>query len=554
MATTSSPLLHDLRVLLPRDVAGVQDASLLLETLEDSARQCQAPAFRDAFAASGLADIFPTFLASVAKDLASHAPAAPAVQGDEEDDGFGYSYTATKSGNGEVEPRVAATFADTASAERAIYLFLSSYRFLRNVCVQNEANQTLLQPLLPLTLLQLEAHVRWMHTDDDVMKELLVLSSQVMVQFVGNVVVNHEENQRVLWPLLQPKLLEMLLVECQVHRKLLGFATAALCNCLHSPTDGAARANELAAHRRPLLILLLQRCLMHGNEEDEDRVDAAFEWIVLLFQQLFQRQHTSAMYRSLSASLLSALWSRLTPEQILLLRMLDMCLATDDEPATKVQVHATDDPSLLPFFLSEFVALHETKDAGVDDAPPSADREAMWRVMEIEASKLMLHILGTLTTTLPPTSLTDAAVQADVLAFVPALVHQMHRAAAARPVTGKLTNKPTDEDGDVDYYYGYKSAGIRVLGNLVHRNPAVQDLMRSCGGIEVLLNSCNIDETNPMIREWALVALRHVCEGCEANQEYIKALAPQGVQSNVDLAQMGAKAVMTDDKVTIQPL
>ncbi|OQR85273.1 hypothetical protein ACHHYP_12023 [Achlya hypogyna] len=557
-STMASPgVLAELSALVPHDVATITDVSLLLESFEASARQCQSPAVRDAFSGSGLAPVLPAFLASVAKDLASHAPAVPMAAHDGDDDGFGYSYTTTKQG-GDMAPEATATFVDTASAERAIYILLSTYRFLRNVCVQNPENQTLLQPIVLQTILQIDANVRWMSTDDDVLKELLVLTTQVMLQFLGNVAVHHDDNQRVLWPLLQPALLEKILVEGQVHRKLLGYATAAALNCLHSPQDGTARAEELATRRRPLLTLLLQRCLTHGSA-GEDAVDQAedpaFEWIVLLFRQLFQRQRTAEMYRSLSASLLSTLWSKLTPEQILLLRMLDMCLSTEE--AAAAQVHATDDPTLLAFFLHEYVVLHSAADtARPDDAAgedaPSVDRQAMWAAMEIEASKLMLHILGTLTTTLPPAALAAADVRDLVLSFVPVLVQQMQRASASRQ--GDLTNKPQAPTEHAEYYYGYKSAGVRVLGNLVHRNPVVQDLMRSCGGIEVLLNSCNIDETNPMIREWALVALRHACEGCEANQEYIKALAPQGVHSEVDLAKMGAKAVVENNKVKLEPM
>ncbi|ETV91137.1 hypothetical protein H310_14149 [Aphanomyces invadans] len=57
-----------------------------------------------------------------------------------------------------------------------------------------------------------------------------------------------------------------------------------------------------------------------------------------------------------------------------------------------------------------------------------------------------------------------------------------------------------------------------------------------------------------MLREWALVALRHVCEGNEPNQAYIRALSPQEVVPRVDLAKMGVHAVLNDNKMTLQPL
>jgi hypothetical protein len=37
-------------------------------------------------------------------------------------------------------------------------------------------------------------------------------------------------------------------------------------------------------------------------------------------------------------------------------------------------------------------------------------------------------------------------------------------------------------------FFGYKSAGVCVLGNFAHKNPMVQDLLRTTGGLDVLLN------------------------------------------------------------------
>jgi ataxin-10 len=41
---------------------------------------------------------------------------------------------------------------------------------------------------------------------------------------------------------------------------------------------------------------------------------------------------------------------------------------------------------------------------------------------------------------------------------------------------------------------------IRFLGILAYQNRRVQDRIRLCGGIEVILNHCVIDERNPCKR------------------------------------------------------
>ena len=65
---------------------------------------------------------------------------------------------------------------------------------------------------------------------------------------------------------------------------------------------------------------------------------------------------------------------------------------------------------------------------------------------------------------------------------------------------------------------GIKSALVRLIGNLVHRNRANQDLVIRLGGIQLILNCAKADTRQPMIREWALLATRYVCEGNEKAQ------------------------------------
>jgi len=71
---------------------------------------------------------------------------------------------------------------------------------------------------------------------------------------------------------------------------------------------------------------------------------------------------------------------------------------------------------------------------------------------------------------------------------------------------------------------------VRIVANAVHRNPEIQDLVRSVpDGIYAILNQCNIDENSPFLREWGILAVRNLCEGNEANQQVIADLQTQGV-------------------------
>lgn len=64
----------------------------------------------------------------------------------------------------------------------------------------------------------------------------------------------------------------------------------------------------------------------------------------------------------------------------------------------------------------------------------------------------------------------------------------------------------------------YKCSFVRLIGNLTFRQPKAQDYIREEGGIVILLNLCSIDEQNPFLREWTILALRNICEDNIMNQ------------------------------------
>ena len=64
-------------------------------------------------------------------------------------------------------------------------------------------------------------------------------------------------------------------------------------------------------------------------------------------------------------------------------------------------------------------------------------------------------------------------------------------------------------------------AAVRLIAFLSHERPAVQHRIRELGGLQVVLHRAQLDERNPQIREWAILAVRNLTEGCPENQEFI---------------------------------
>jgi hypothetical protein len=173
----------------------------------------------------------------------------------------------------------------------------------------------------------------------------------------------------------------------------------------------------------------------------------------------------------------------------------------------------------------------------------------------------------------------DAAIPKGALAIPPlASSRPMHTTTAAEPAEGTTPvaverpydtsgaappapehympsprpyiDEPQDEPSDFEWR-NLKKLAVLVLSSLVWKNRKVQDQVRPLGGIEAVLNCCNYDEHNPYIREHAIMCLRFLLEGNQANIDRVRQLEPQGTVPNEVLDQHGYETYM-DAKGQVQ--
>lgn len=88
-------------------------------------------------------------------------------------------------------------------------------------------------------------------------------------------------------------------------------------------------------------------------------------------------------------------------------------------------------------------------------------------------------------------------------------------------------------------YAGYRADVVAVLSNVLLGGREVQADVMAAGGIELLLNSCNLDDTAPMAREWALWGIRNACQGNEAVQQYVSQFQAVDAVQSPELDKMG---------------
>jgi len=67
---------------------------------------------------------------------------------------------------------------------------------------------------------------------------------------------------------------------------------------------------------------------------------------------------------------------------------------------------------------------------------------------------------------------------------------------------------------------------VRLLGILCQGAKAVQERVRRCGGIPVVMNMCVVDERNPYLREHAILTLHNIMEGNVENQAVVDSIKP----------------------------
>jgi hypothetical protein len=73
-------------------------------------------------------------------------------------------------------------------------------------------------------------------------------------------------------------------------------------------------------------------------------------------------------------------------------------------------------------------------------------------------------------------------------------------------------------------FYGIESSAMRMIAITANHYNEFCVAFGEQGGVEAVLNRCIIDEQNPYIREWSILAIRNLTKNCRSNQEKIRSL------------------------------
>lgn len=381
--------------------------------------------------------------------------------------------------------------------------FITACRVLRNSMVNCPDNQEHFSTsgFLDAILLVLTPEcLQWLqrtHKEEDT----LLLLLNLVLQCCGNAIVQHPENRSKCWhALMSQSLLEKLVHACPpTARKVRAVAIMMVHNCLKSDSD--QRWHDLI-QQKALLSILFRQCTLTASASlaSTDDDDPYLEWMGILVDATVQAGRTLDIFDTIGARS----FSRCTPEQLIFVHLLKRFFSLSSSNCC----------SLIA--IVALVELHHRMFK--DDEDSNLEQELL-----VEAQFVLLEAWGQVTTE-HLTEFRNVVNDDDVALVMRSLIKSL------ASISGK-NQRPTSLP------HGYACAILRVLGNLCFQSRVCQDHMREFEGIVLLMNHCHIDLKEPFLREWAIVAIRHVCEDNRENQQFIEALRPQS-KPEIDFANL----------------
>ncbi|XP_055697666.1 ataxin-10 [Phlebotomus papatasi] len=107
---------------------------------------------------------------------------------------------------------------------------------------------------------------------------------------------------------------------------------------------------------------------------------------------------------------------------------------------------------------------------------------------------------------------------------------------------GKLedfsTKSQAAQEAEKEVFFELKTLLVRLIANLSHKNRKNQDLARELNVVLTICSCTTMDARNPMMKEWAIVALKNLLEGNLENQNIIKSMVNTGPAANNVLSEL----------------
>ncbi|KYQ90098.1 ataxin-10 [Tieghemostelium lacteum] len=424
-------------------------------------------------------------------------------------------------------------------------------RILRNCCANSPINQSHAHnEKLMLFIYNLFQHNH----------ELLfsVSTVQTTVQLFINMIVQNDDVQRLVWSEFYPDVLIKSIknnIENKDKCKIIPMLLMALYNFIISSKE---RRDDVVSNA--LLVDLVMSLLSENDVgeggEDEQYQDQLFHWIHLIVKLLIDNDYFSIMYSKLGSQEQNILLTKgkSTVNQLKLVKLLEALVTDKKNIRDYIESNSLIDMQACLFLLSELSQLYNldfSRESATATNTTTAlnnnDFNILFHIIKLFAnvtsySDEMLSLMTAKSLKNDDNQLNTILCKKGLLAICIGSLHGNY--SSADLVDGqqqKQQHKESDEGS------GFKKELIRIIGNLAYKNKNNQDEIRELGGIEIILNHCRFDPSNPYIREWSIFAIRNLCDENLQNQQLIQNLKMQGVAKNEELQDLGIQIETTEN-------
>ncbi|TFY56661.1 hypothetical protein EVJ58_g7503 [Rhodofomes roseus] len=340
-------------------------------------------------------------------------------------------------------------------------------------------------------------------------------------------------------------------------------------NCIHSNHERMEML--VTSPRGPRITITMLDCMSAHVESEETYASQVFSIGFELFTQLIEAGLVPALYAAICMP-----GEPITPPQTTLLKLLDSYLhkasqglqakARNDalvhmlidtffdlagyaQEAIRRALGSADDSQAAPSNVEEDAPLNDT--GGDSMLPPPKELDLLLPKVS-EALVLVSQCLTTLALASNEAATSSdgswkvkatlaAARSASGEGLVESLVETLRLLDTFLPriTFGRVVERPSPpgtrpppadttqhpQKGIEGFSY-VKRDLVRLLGIVALDDKGVQDRVRECGGIPVVMNLCVVDDRNPYMKEHAILALRNLLHGNKTNQDVVREIQP----------------------------
>jgi len=396
-------------------------------------------------------------------------------------------------------------------------MLTNCFRCIRNACctvpdIQSHlaADNFLLEPMKDvITVVEQQIGVgqEEQNTHGKEMQQQLISSNQpvlvalrCMVQALANMSVNNEANQLAL---ITSSSLQSLLTDHLFKIsdwKCGDYCSMLISTCMSNPKTVSTLISQ---HQHFFTSCLVKMTCVFKEQESE--------WVLLCLRRLwnssFEDPHldsnSSMITTSKSAFFTPSLYASLEEEQRSLLFevLLNILKQNDSQNIDATDSHSAKDG--LNLNLSQIVNVFnsDAKTLFSSSSNSSCASSSMVQLLEV------LCVASASSSLLP-----TLQVSSSLLMTVTTMLIQIVA----------LEQQQLSQSGD------FHRDVVRLLGNLCWKNRHNQDIVRDLNGIAAVLGSFQVNEASPFIRQWAVFALRNLCEDNLENQEVVAGIQLRG--------------------------